>query len=50
MKDFWDILIENPLAIICVTIFGCVLVFGGVSCVKAEYDYKLKRIELMQPR
>lgn len=46
MNDLWNRIIENPVAIICVTILGCALVFGGVCCVKAEYEYKLKRQEL----
>jgi len=50
MRNIWDTLMEDPYTaiatLICATILGCVLVFGGVSCVKAEYEYKIKRQEL----
>lgn len=54
MRDFWERCVENPwvavVLIICGTILGCALVFGGVSCVKTEYEYKLKRYELSKPQ
>lgn len=55
MKDFLErCIIENPwvgvVLIVCGTIFGCALICGGVSCVKAKCDYNLKRIEISTPR
>ena len=45
-KDFWKYLLEKPVVtiilIICATILGCAIVFGGVSCTKMEYEYRLK--------
>jgi hypothetical protein len=50
MHDLWSKLTDDPLtaivALICATILGCALVFGGVSCVRAEYEYKIKKQEL----
>jgi len=50
MRDLWERLTDNPLtavmALFCATILGCALIYGGVCCVQAEYQYKIKRQEL----
>ena len=49
MKDIEDIvekMVEKPLTaiifIICLTIFGVALVYGGVTCNQQDNDYHLK--------
>jgi hypothetical protein len=54
MNDLWDKLTNNVITsvvfMLCATILGCALIFGAYSCINAEYQYNLKRIELIKPR
>jgi len=45
-NELFNKMIERPIGIICVTIILCAAIFGGVCCVRAEYDYKVKLQEL----
>jgi len=41
-------IVEKPVGLICLTIIFCAMVFGMYSCVNAEYQYNLKKLEIMQ--
>jgi len=50
MNDIWNKFSENPwvsvVLIVCGTILGCAIVFGGVCCQQAEFDYRYKLRQL----
>jgi len=45
-NELFNKMVERPIGIVCVTIVMCAAIFGGVCCVQAEYQYKIKRQEL----